>query len=259
MARLARRVALSGILGLRLRVRVAELRDARRAVRRQPVPRWVELPSAPHSREYSFPRVQVLHGQHDLHLFTGAPYVAIDVLGVSPSRFVLLLFFPAVASFSGFLIAARVTGRIGGQRMMRMGAMIAFAGTLAMAALALAGVWHPLALFLPGMAIGFANAIAAPSSTIGAISRDPAIAGAASGLLGFLQRVTAAVSTQVVVRSPFAGRLPWFSGAVPDRCRRQADPEDPLQAEPPVPRPRRNRRGGSTVPKVTRSPSSKRA
>ena len=129
---------------------------------------------------------------------TGAPYVAIDILGVSPARFGLLLFFPAVASFAGFMVAARVTGRVGGQRMMRMGAIIAFAGTLSMAGLALAGVWHPLALFIPGMAIGFANAIAAPSSTIGAISRDPTIAGAASGLLGFLQLVTAAASTQLV-------------------------------------------------------------
>jgi DHA1 family bicyclomycin/chloramphenicol resistance-like MFS transporter len=67
-----------------------------------------------------------------------------------------------------------------------------------MVALALAGVWHPLALFIPGMAIGFANAIAAPSSTIGAISRDPEIAGAASGLFGFLQLVTAAVASQTV-------------------------------------------------------------
>ena len=129
---------------------------------------------------------------------TGAPYVAIDVLGVSPSRFGLLLFFPALASFAGFLLAARLTSRIGGQRMMRAGAMIAFAGTVTMTGLALAGVWHPLALFIPGMAIGFANAIAAPSSTIGAISRDPAIAGAATGLLGFLQLVTAAASTQLV-------------------------------------------------------------
>jgi DHA1 family bicyclomycin/chloramphenicol resistance-like MFS transporter len=137
---------------------------------------------------------------------TGAPYIAIDVLGVSPSRFGLLLFFPALASFAGFLLAARFTSRIGGQRMMRMGAMIAFAGAVSMAGFALAGAWHPLALFVPGMAIGFANAIAAPSSTIGAISRDPAIAGAASGLLGFLQLVTAAASTQLVAalsaRSP---------------------------------------------------------
>ncbi len=129
---------------------------------------------------------------------TGAPYVAIDVLGVSPSRFGLLLFFPALASFAGFLLAARFTSRIGGQRMMRAGAMIAFAGTVSMTGFALAGAWHPFALFVPGMAIGFANAIAAPSSTIGAISRDPEIAGAASGLLGFLQLVTAAASTQLV-------------------------------------------------------------
>jgi MFS transporter, DHA1 family, multidrug resistance protein len=137
---------------------------------------------------------------------TGAPYVAIDVLGVSPARFGLLLFFPAVASFAGFLVAARYTRRFGGQRMMRAGAMLAFGGTLAMAALALAGAWHPLAIFLPGMLLGFANAIAAPSSTIGAISRDPAIAGAASGLLGFLQLVTAAASTQLV--AALTGRSP---------------------------------------------------
>jgi DHA1 family bicyclomycin/chloramphenicol resistance-like MFS transporter len=129
---------------------------------------------------------------------TGAPYVAIEELRVSPAKFGLLLFFPALASFAGFILAARVTSRVGGWRMMKAGAVIAFAGTAALAALSLAGVWHPVALFVPGMLIGFANAIAAPSSTIGAISRDPAIAGAASGLLGFLQLVTAAAATQLV-------------------------------------------------------------
>jgi DHA1 family bicyclomycin/chloramphenicol resistance-like MFS transporter len=137
---------------------------------------------------------------------TGAPYVAIDVLGVSPARFGLLLFFPALASFAGFITAARITHRVGGRRMMRAGAMLAFAGTLSMASLTLAGVRHPLALFLPGMLLGFANAIAAPSSTIGAISRDTAIAGSASGLLGFLQLVTAAAATQLV--AAFTGHSP---------------------------------------------------
>ncbi len=129
---------------------------------------------------------------------TGAPYVAIDVLGVSPGKFGLLLFFPALASFIGFMVAARMTHRLGAVKMMRSGAIVAFAGTVAMAGCALAGLWHPLALFVPGMLLGFANAIAAPSATIGAISRVPEIAGAASGLLGFLQLVTAAAATQVV-------------------------------------------------------------
>lgn len=129
---------------------------------------------------------------------TGAPYVAIEVLRVSPAKFGLLLFFPALASFAGFLIAARVSNRVGGWRMMKSGAICGFAGAATMAAFALAGIWHPLAVFVPGMLLGFANAIAAPSCTIGAISREPAIAGAASGLLGFIQLVTAAAATQLV-------------------------------------------------------------
>ncbi len=170
---------------------------------------------------------------------TGAPYVAIDVLGVSPSRFGLLLFFPAVASFSGFMVAARMTSRVGGQRMMRLGGMIAFGGTLAMAALALAGVWHPFALFIPGMAIGFANAIAAPSSTIGAISRDPTIAGAASGLLGFLQLVTAAIATQVVAaltgRSPVPLAIVLLGLCLVALIALRPISRVRLQAEPPAP------------------------
>lgn len=129
---------------------------------------------------------------------TGAPYIAIDVLGISPSRLGLLLFFPAVASFAGFLVASRVVNRIGGLRLMQIGALIAFTGTATMAVLSLAGVWHPLAMFLPGMLIGFANALATPSSTTAAITRHPAIAGAASGLLGFVHLVVAAGATQLV-------------------------------------------------------------
>lgn len=137
---------------------------------------------------------------------TGAPYVAIDVLGVSPANFGLLLFFPAFASFAGFLVAARIANRIGGLRLMRTGALLAFAGVVAMIGTALAGLWHPLALFLPGMLIGFANALATPSSTTGAIMRHPEIAGAASGLLGFLHLVVAAGATQLVAL--FAGHGP---------------------------------------------------
>ena len=202
--------ALSGVLGFGVFIFASRnLRDARRADRAAgPSLRYLAgYKRLLGSREYL---AFLLYGSCMVSMIytfvTGAPYVAIDVLGVSPSRFGLLLFFPAVASFAGFMVAARMTGRLGGQRMMRMGAMIAFAGAVSMAALALAGVWHPLALFIPGMAIGFANAIAAPSSTIGAISRDPAIAGAASGLFGFLQLVTAAVASQTV--AALTGRTP---------------------------------------------------
>jgi DHA1 family bicyclomycin/chloramphenicol resistance-like MFS transporter len=129
--------------------------------------------------------------------------------------------------------------------MMRAGAAIAFAGTVSLAALALLDVRHVLALFLPGMAIGFANAIAAPSATIGAISRKPEIAGAASGLLGFLQLVTAAASTQVVAAFTAHSPLPLavvllvlcLGALAALRAIGRIAPDRPpsAQAEPPVP------------------------
>src|SRR6185295_9790232 len=145
--------ALSGVLGFCVFVFASRnLRDARRADRSAgPSLRYLAgYKRLLRSREYL---AFLLYGSCMVSMIytfvTGAPYVAIDVLGVSPSRFGLLLFFPAIASFTGFMVAARMTGRLGGQRMMRMGAMIAFAGTVTMAGLALAGVWHPLALFIP--------------------------------------------------------------------------------------------------------------
>lgn len=129
---------------------------------------------------------------------TSAPYVAIEVLGVRPANYGMLFFLPAFASFVGFFFTARMARRLGGIRMMRMGAALSFAGSLALVGLAVAGVTHPLSLFVPGMMICGANALSAPNSTTGAISAAREIAGAASGLLGFFQLLIGAAATQLV-------------------------------------------------------------
>jgi DHA1 family bicyclomycin/chloramphenicol resistance-like MFS transporter len=129
---------------------------------------------------------------------TSAPYVAIEVLGVSPSTYGMLFFLPALASFLGFFFTSRMARRLGGLRMMRMGAGVAFAGSMALMVLAALGVMHPLALFLPGMLVCGANALSAPNSTTGAIASAPDVAGAASGMLGFVQLLVGAAATQLV-------------------------------------------------------------
>ena len=97
--------------------------------------------------------------------------------------------------------------------MMRMGAGLAFIGAAALVAMTVAGVTHPLALFLPGMLICGANALSAPNSTSGAIMAAREIAGAASGLLGFIQLLIGAGATQLVAvladgtGYPFAGTI----------------------------------------------------
>ncbi len=67
-----------------------------------------------------------------------------------------------------------------------------------MLVLAVSGVAHPLSLFLPGMLVCGANALSAPNSTSGAIISARDMAGAASGLLGFIQLLVGAAMTQLV-------------------------------------------------------------
>jgi DHA1 family bicyclomycin/chloramphenicol resistance-like MFS transporter len=139
---------------------------------------------------------------------TSAPYVAIQVLGIPPSAYGLLFILPAAASFGGFFFTARMARRIGGMRMMRMGAALSCAGAAALLAATLAGANHPLALFVPGMVICCANALSAPNSTSGAIGSARDVAGAASGLLGFFQLLVGAAATQAVATLASSSGLP---------------------------------------------------
>ena len=141
---------------------------------------------------------------------TGAPYVAIQVLGVRPAQYGLWFMVPAGSSFLGFLAAARLSRRKGQRWMMTSGAVLATVGALILVALAGAGAWSPLALFLPGALVTFSNALSAPNSTTSAIALRPEAAGAASGLLGFTQLVLSALFAQGVAL--LENGTPWPLG-----------------------------------------------
>lgn len=128
----------------------------------------------------------------------GAPYAVMHVMGTSPTNYGLLSLLPAVASFCGFLVAARLSRRMGAVAMMRAGLVSAMLAVLFIAVLMLAHIWIPLALFGPAMLLAFANATAIPSTMTSAIAVRPDIAGAASGLFGFLQLGVAALAAQLV-------------------------------------------------------------
>jgi len=128
----------------------------------------------------------------------GAPYAVMHVMGTSPTRYGLLSLLPAAASFCGFLVAARLSRRIGALAMMRAGLAGALLAVLLIAALMLAHVWIPLALFAPAMLLAFANATAIPSTMTSAIAVRADIAGAASGMIGFLELGVSALAAQLV-------------------------------------------------------------
>jgi DHA1 family bicyclomycin/chloramphenicol resistance-like MFS transporter len=129
---------------------------------------------------------------------SGAPYFMIDVLGRSATEYGLYFILVSAGFMAGNLLAARITARVGLDRMILIGSVLGLAGTLLVLALLLGWGWLPLALFGPMLAAAFANGLTIPNAQAGAISVDPRLAGTASGLAGFLQMLAAAVVSQAV-------------------------------------------------------------
>ncbi len=138
---------------------------------------------------------------------TGAPYVAHELLGLSASEYGLWAGVPAAASLLGFAIAARVSRRVGAARMLTAGTGISLLGaTILLASVALLPA-QPLALFLPAAIVSFAQSISLPNALAGALGIRPGAAGAASGLMGFLQLALSALVAQGI--AAFGGNSAW--------------------------------------------------
>ncbi|MEE8393576.1 MAG: multidrug effflux MFS transporter [Rhodospirillales bacterium] len=137
-----------------------------------------------------------------------APFLFIDVLGMSADGFGLLSVINVLGFLAGTLAAGRLTLRLGTQRMAFQGILISLAGAAAMAAVAVAGhmsiaaIIAPMTVFLAGMGIVMPNAMA------GAMAPFPRNAGAASALMGFFQMLVAALASALAGWMPKSTQLP---------------------------------------------------
>jgi DHA1 family bicyclomycin/chloramphenicol resistance-like MFS transporter len=127
----------------------------------------------------------------------GAPFVAERILGLRPSVYGLWFALLPLGYATGSFIAGRFTQRVGVPRMIMAGSVLAVLSVSVLLALSLAGVSGPAALFGPMSIMGFANGLALPSAVSGAVSVQPDIAGAASGLSGAAQIGTGAVLSAI--------------------------------------------------------------
>lgn len=128
----------------------------------------------------------------------GAPYFMIQVLERPATEYGIWFMIVSAGFMAGNFTAARITRRVGLDRMIVTGTVFALMGSLAALLLLTACSWGPLNLFLPMVAIAFANGLTVPNAQAGAISVFPRLAGSASGLAGFSQMFAAAVVSQVV-------------------------------------------------------------
>lgn len=128
----------------------------------------------------------------------GGPYVVIEILHRPPSEYGLYFVLISGGYMLGNFAASRLSQRLGVDRMIPLGVLISTVGGVAGVGLLLAGVVTTATVFLPMMLVAVGNGISQPNGIAGAVSVNPRIAGAASGLMGFGQMATGALFTVVV-------------------------------------------------------------
>jgi len=129
---------------------------------------------------------------------TAAPFVYIQVLGLSHSEYGLYYMTTIIGFLAGYFIAAKLSASVGMNRMIVIGTILAFAAACICVLNVVAGLWTPIALTAPVVAMAIATGIATPNSQAGVIGGDLRTVGAASGLAGFLQMMFGAVVVQAV-------------------------------------------------------------
>ena len=126
-----------------------------------------------------------------------APYVVIVVMGRAASSYGLYFMVISLAFMSGNFIAARISERVGVERMVLVGSSLSVSATVLSLICLLTVGWQPWALFGPCVLLAVGNGLSVPNAMAGAISVDPRATGAASGLAGFLQMLMAAAFSQL--------------------------------------------------------------
>jgi DHA1 family bicyclomycin/chloramphenicol resistance-like MFS transporter len=117
----------------------------------------------------------------------GAPYVMIELMGRSPAEYGFYFAIVPSGYILGNFATGRFASRVGPNRMILIGTVMALTSVAAMAAAFAAGAVHPVALFGPMFFIGAGNGLVLPSGIAGAVSVKPEVAGAAAGLSGSIQ------------------------------------------------------------------------
>jgi len=145
-------------------------------------------------------------------MVAGGPYVGIKVLGISPGAFGFYLMPMVLGYIFGNFVTGRFGAAIGIGRMITLGNGLTLFGIFLAVGLYLAGFNHPIALFGPMVFTGIGNGFALPNAIAGAVSVDPDLAGAASGVAGALQVGGGAIATVIVGRlfdTPSLSETPW--------------------------------------------------
>jgi DHA1 family bicyclomycin/chloramphenicol resistance-like MFS transporter len=129
----------------------------------------------------------------------GSPHVVIGLMGESSASYGAWFITTAFGYLLGNLAAARLSPRVGIERMIRAGLAFEVAGALFSVLI----VWlfplgGPATIFPPQFFVSFGNGVLMPNAIAGAVSVRPQAAGTASGIMGCAQMAVGALAAQAL-------------------------------------------------------------
>ncbi len=130
----------------------------------------------------------------------GAPFIVTKVFNLSPSVYGLYFILVSIGYILGNFLSGRFSQAAGANRMLLFGNAFALVGLALLITTTLLEIAGPLAIFGPMCVIAVSNGLSIPNATAAAVSVRPKIAGAGSGLTGFLQVGLGALATLAVAR-----------------------------------------------------------
>ena len=123
-----------------------------------------------------------------------APYLLAHLLHEPPSTYGLMILLPMAGYILGNAGVVRLSMVLGGVRLFILGLALSLASGVLLAVWCL-GDLTPWALFVPMALSSVGNGLSQPPGVAAGLGVYPRIAGAASGLLGFMQMAVAALGT----------------------------------------------------------------
>lgn len=127
-----------------------------------------------------------------------APYVLVSALGRPPTDYGFYYLFIAVGYVLGNLSLRWLTGRRSAHWMVVVGGWVQAVSSVAALAFIVAGLRHPLWIFVPMFFLYVGQGMFMPNMSAIAVSQAPSHAGVASSALGFTQQIFAAVCVQLM-------------------------------------------------------------
>jgi DHA1 family bicyclomycin/chloramphenicol resistance-like MFS transporter len=139
-----------------------------------------------------------------------APYLLSELLHEPPSTYGLMILLPMAGYILGNAGVTRLSVRFGIARLFIFGLALSVASGLLLAVWCI-GRLTPWALFVPMAISSIGNGLSQPPGIAAGLSVYPRIAGSASGLIGFMQMIIAALGAFLVGQLPADTPLPMVA------------------------------------------------